>query len=92
MGIRIEVCPTFLMFSITNAKVVASQDEVLVGKDHPTILSVNAPKEVCNSVLVNRWLWIDNEASRLPMSKEHAKVYWISVHFNTSTVSRMSYT
>ncbi|KAJ3479046.1 hypothetical protein NLI96_g9335 [Meripilus lineatus] len=48
MGIRIEVCPTFLMFSITNAKVVASQDEVLVGKDHPTILSVNAPKEIAD--------------------------------------------
>jgi hypothetical protein len=28
--------------------VMISQDEVLIGKDHPTVLSVAAPKEVGN--------------------------------------------
>ena len=31
---------------------ITFQDEVLVGKDHPIVLSVNAPKEVSNCKLL----------------------------------------
>ena len=45
MGIRIEVRHR-ISFTVTPFMLMFPQDEVLVGKDHPVVLSVAAPKEV----------------------------------------------
>jgi hypothetical protein len=43
LGIRIEVCSNQ---AVCYMSLTPLQDEVLVGDNHPTILSVSAPKEV----------------------------------------------
>lgn len=45
MGIRIEV-RNRISSTVTCSVLISPQDEVLVGKDYPVILSVAAPKEV----------------------------------------------
>jgi intermediate cleaving peptidase 55 len=44
MGIRIEAGRSPMVYDIKTDE--TRQDEVLVGKEHATILTVNAPKEV----------------------------------------------
>jgi hypothetical protein len=51
MGVRIEACHDLLNFFLCLS--CASQDEVLVGKNHPVVLSVSAPKEVCSYNLLS---------------------------------------
>ena len=47
IGIRIEVNVNSDYMHVNFTYRVCSQDEVLVGTDRPTVLSVAAPKEVC---------------------------------------------
>ena len=51
MGVRIEVCSYTTLGGISFPDHFA-QDEVLIGKEHPTILTVSAPKEVRSTLMI----------------------------------------